>query len=139
SAGLNVTNSYNHQGLLVASSNAFGRIHSVLYDIEDHATNRVDASGVITSLTYDELGRMISRATVGGGTERLGYWARGMNALTNALNQVTRYGLDALGRKTSETNANLEVARFTYDAAGDVLTLLDGKSQGTTWAYDQFG
>jgi YD repeat-containing protein len=31
------------------------------------------------------------------------------------------------------------VAAFTYNAAGDLLTLTDPKSQVTTWKYDEYG
>ena len=48
-------------------------------------------------------------------------------------------GYDAAQRKTSETNANSEVTWFSYNAAGDLLRLTDGKNQTNTWGYDQFG
>lgn len=139
SAGLNVTNWYSNQGLLLASSNAFGRIQSTIYDVEDHATNHVDASGISVAMAYDDLDRLISRTYPDGGVERFAYSAKGMIAYTNHLSKVTRHGYDALGRKTVETNANLEEVRFTYSGPSDLLTLTDGKNQVTTWKYDQYG
>jgi YD repeat-containing protein len=35
------------------------------------------------------------------------------------------------GRKTAETKANREIIQYTYNAAGDLLTLRDGKGQET--------
>ncbi|MBI3851949.1 MAG: hypothetical protein HY298_16960 [Verrucomicrobia bacterium] len=43
-----------------------------------------------------------------------------------------------IGRDESNiyaTNANSELTQFTYNAAGDRLTLTDGKNQTTTWTY----
>lgn len=42
-------------------------------------------------------------------------------------------------RKTFETNANGEVLRYTNSAAGDLLSLTDGKSQTSRWKYDAYG
>src|SRR6266700_5107248 len=42
-------------------------------------------------------------------------------------------------RKIVETNANNEVIRYTNNAAGDLLSLTDGKSQTTKWNYDEYG
>ncbi len=52
---------------------------------------------------------------------------------------VGNRGYDAALRKTSETNANLEVTTYSYNPAGDLLTLTDGSSHTTTWHYDTFG
>src|SRR6266496_5349385 len=43
------------------------------------------------------------------------------------------------GRKTSKTNANNEILKYTYNAGNDLLTLTDGKNQTTKWNYDQYG
>jgi len=37
----------------------------------------------------------------------------------------------------AETNANQEVVQYKYNAAGDVMQLIDGKNQSTKWGYDQ--
>src|SRR5207245_145423 len=60
-------------------------------------------------------------------------------AFTNQIDNVTRYTYDPLGRKSTETNANLERIQFSYSPASDLLTLTDGKAQTTTWHYDEFG
>src|SRR5207249_750260 len=36
-------------------------------------------------------------------------------------------------------NANYEVTQFSYNPAGDLVTLTDGNGNPTTWNYDQFG
>ncbi|HEU5122456.1 MAG TPA: hypothetical protein VFW05_00175, partial [Verrucomicrobiae bacterium] len=52
---------------------------------------------------------------------------------------MTHYDFDAAGRKIAETNAKLEIIRYTNNAAGDLLSLTDGKNQTTRWNYDQYG
>jgi len=132
------TNHYNNQGRLFAVSNALGRIKAIAYNIEDLATNTVDANGVTISMTYDNAHRLLSRTYPDTGVERFGYSAKGMIAYTNQLTNVTRYSYDVVGRKTSETNANSEVVSYTYNASGERLTLTDGKNQITTWNYDEY-
>jgi len=46
---------------------------------------------------------------------------------------------DEANRKTSETTPKNEALAFGYDAAGNLLTLTDGRGKTTTWAYDVEG
>jgi RHS repeat-associated protein len=141
SAGASVTNWFNNEGLLVAVTNAFGRVQTMAYDVLDRVTNAVDANGVGINTTYDSLNRVLTRAYPDGGTELFGYTTnvRGMTTYTNQLQKGSFYGYDSAGRKISETNANSEVTLFGYSGPGDLLTLTDGKTQTTSWNYDQFG
>jgi YD repeat-containing protein len=81
----------------------------------------------------------------GGGTEYAGYTTNvtGLNlALTSYANQVGNPVLaayDAAGRLTNVAYPTIATNQFTYGPAGDLLTLVDGKSQTTTWHYDQYG
>lgn len=110
-----------------------------VYDIDDHPLYVTDANGVTITNTYDELHRLSARTYPDGGVERFGYSARGLVAYTNQLNLVTRYTYDEASRKIAETNANTEVLLYTNNAAGDLLSLTDGKNQTTRWNYDEFG
>jgi RHS repeat-associated protein len=130
---------YNHQGLLAAASNAVGQVLARQYDIRDRVTNEVDANGVSVALTYDALGRVLTKTYPDGGVEKFAYSARGMTRYTNQLGQVTGNGYDVSGRQTAVTNANSQVVSYTYNPAGDMLTLTDGKSQLTQFAYDLYG
>jgi RHS repeat-associated protein len=138
-AGHSVTNWFNNQGLKYAVSNAYGQSLKLALDIEDRATNTVDANGVSRAQTFDNLGRLTNRTYPDGGVESFGYLAAGLVAYTNQLTNATHYGYDAAMRKTAETNANSEVTRYGYDPAGDPVTLTDGKTQTTTWHYDIYG
>jgi RHS repeat-associated protein len=85
------------------------------------------------------LGRLSTRGYPDGGVEKFGYSARGMIAYTNQLGFTNFYAYDEAGRKLFETNANWEVIRYTNNAAGDLLALVDGKNQVTKWNYDEYG
>ena len=65
SADVNVTNWYNNQGLLIAISNAAGQVSSRTYDIDDRLTTAVDQNGVTTTMTYDNLNRLLTRSYSG--------------------------------------------------------------------------
>ena len=141
SGGSSVTNVFNNQGLLIAVNNSFGQVQSTTFDALDRPTSTTDANGVTVTSTFDNLDRPLTRTYPDAGVEQFGYTANvaAMTSYTNQLNLASRYGYDPLGRKTAETNANLEVTQFSYGPASDTLTLTDGKNQTTTWIYDQFG
>jgi RHS repeat-associated protein len=52
---------------------------------------------------------------------------------------VTLYGLDVAGRRTSETNANLEVTQYGYNPADEITSLIDGLQHQRTWQYNPYG
>ena len=130
---------YNNQGLLTTISNACGLERVILFDVHDRPEYVVDANGVVVANTHDNLGRLLTRTYPDDGVEGFGYSARGLVAYTNQVGSITRYAYDEALRKTFETNANTEVVRFTNSAAGDLLSLTDGKNQTTRWSYDQYG
>jgi YD repeat-containing protein len=137
-----VTNWYNNQGLLVASSNAFGQVSASIYDVLDRATNTFDANGVTVTNTFDALNRLLTRGYPDGGVERFGYTPN-IAALTSYTNQLGSNTLnliyDHLGRKTAEIVPTATTNSFAYSPAGDLVALTDGKGQTTTWHFDQFG
>ena len=133
------TNYWDNLSRLVAVSNYFGQVQATTYDVEDRAIYATDANGVTVTNTYDNLGRLLTRTYPDAGSEKFGYSARGLTAYTNQLNLVTRYVYDEANRKTAETNANSEIIKYTYSAASDLLTLVDGKNQTNKWNYDLYG
>ena len=139
SAGRSTTNWFNNQGLVFAVSNAMGQVQSSIFDILDRTTNATDANGVTITNTYDNLDRILTRGYPDTGVEQFVYSAFGLVAYTNQLNQFIHFGYDAALRKIVETNANLETNAFSYNPAGDLLTLTDGAGHTTSWNYDQFG
>lgn len=133
------TFSYNNQGLRTNTSNAFGTEQGTIYDIEDRPVAVTDANQVTVNNTYDLLGRLLTRTYPDGGVENFGYSAQGLIAYTNQLNYTNFYGYDEALRKTVELNADGQYIRYTNNAAGDLLSLTDGKGQVTRWSYDEYG
>src|SRR5205823_272871 len=88
---------------------------------------------------YDPLSRTISRTDANGNIETFTYSTLGIVAYTNQIANGTTYAYDLAGRKTSEVNANRETNLFAYNAAGDLLSMTDGKGHTTSWGYDQYG
>ncbi len=60
-------------------------------------------SGVSVTQTFDRLGRLLTRAVPGQGTEVFQSSALGLTNHTGPGSKVTRYVYDAAGRKTGET------------------------------------
>ena len=130
---------YDNLSRLTSITNAFGAERLTTYDIEDRPIYVTDANNVTITNTYDDLGQLLTRTYPDAGVERFGYSARGLTVYTNQLSFATFYAYDEAGRKTFETNANTEIIRYTNNAAGDLLSLTDGKNQTTKWNYDEYG
>jgi RHS repeat-associated protein len=114
------------------------------FDEYGRLTNSVDKNNVTTAMTYDYLDRLTSRQwidTYDGTTptEYFGYSARGLTNYMDALGHMTSFLRDISGRVLAETNANQELLQFTYNPANELLSLTDGKTQTTSWGYDQYG
>ena len=130
---------YNHQGLPVSLANDLGALIQLSYDINGWVTNRIDSNGYELLTEHDPLGRVLARHSPDGGSETFLYSARGLIARSNPLGQTARFGYDAAGRKTHETNANNEVLVIAHNPMGDVISRTDAKGQTTTWDYDEYG
>ena len=130
---------FNNQGLLTNKSNVYGTESATIFDSEDRPLWATDANGVTVTNAYDSLGRLITRTYPDQGVELFGYSARGMIVHTNQIGFASHFGYDEARRKIVETNANLEIIRYTNNAASDLLSLTDGKLQTTKWNYDEYG
>src|SRR5213596_368949 len=128
--------------MVTVVSNKVGQVLSAKFDILDRATNSVDANGVSMVSTYDNLHRLLTRTYPDNGQEKFVYTANvaWVTSYTNQLgSNVFNYAYDSRGLKTNEIAVGIYTNGFTYNGAGDLLTLKDGKSQTTSWKFDQFG
>ncbi len=71
--------------------------------------------------------------------EAFGWSSRGMTFHTNQIGMTNFYALDEASRKIFETNGNYEVICYTNNAAGDLLSITDGKNQTTRYGCDEYG
>ena len=130
---------FNNQGLLIATTNAFGRLFQALYDIRDRGISQTNRNGLVFTNTYDDLGRIRTRTVVGAGTETFKYSARGLTNYVNELATNTWFAYDALARRTHITNSNSTVLKFGYNPAGDLSTLTNELNYIIRWNYDKYG
>ncbi len=120
-------------------------------------------SGVTVNLLYDSAGRLTNRNSTVDGTALLYYNANDvLSGMTNAAGITTnyfdsagrltgmdypsganvRYGLDLLGRITTITNkassgGTAYVAKYQYDAVGNLTNVVDPWNGQTSFTYDQ--
>ncbi len=81
-----------NQSLLTTVHNPLGTGRVIAYDLHDNAVSLTDAQGVTTTQTFDRLGRLLSRAVPGQGTEQFAYSARGLTAYTGPDAQPSTLG-----------------------------------------------
>ena len=60
-------------------------------------------------------------------------------AYTNRNGKATHLTRDGAGRLTGVTNANQEITLLGYNALSQVADLWDGRTNHTTWHYNQYG
>lgn len=137
------TNVFDNFGRLAEVRNGQGLVHKAVFDALNRTVQITDRNGVTATNVFDSIGRLTSRTTpdVGAGNEieTFVYSAVGLLRQTNQLGATTWHVYDATERKIATTNANLEVVKFSYNAANDLVTLTDGKANVTTWGYDSYG
>ena len=128
---------YNNQGLLTTVSNSLTGVElTTTYDINDQPIIVTDAHGVTITNTFDQLGRLVTRTDANGGVETFTYSARGLTNYVDQTSLLTEYRYDEAARRTRVTTPLLEEIDYTYNDAGDLSTLSDGKNQVTSWGYD---
>ena len=113
------------------------------YDNQGNLKTVTDARGQVTTQSFDALNRLIQvlqPVPVAGQTQPLTQYSySGLDQLTsvtdarNLATQTTRDGLDNLAQQVSpDTGTTIN----TQDAAGNVVTSQDAKTQLTTTTYD---
>jgi len=105
-------------GNLTSLHDERGRTSTYAYDARNVRTSATDALGKQTMLARDALGRV--------------------TAFTNARGGVVTYHYDADGRLVEKRHGGVAVAGHTYDAAGNLLAVVDATGT-TTFAYDDAG
>ncbi|WP_245930550.1 DNRLRE domain-containing protein [Allonocardiopsis opalescens] len=88
------------------------------YDVAGNQSNTVDAEGRLTSTVHDALDRAVSS------TQPSFTGADGQTITPTASQEF-----DALGRKVSQTDANGNVRRYTYDQLGNLVRITDPPRQ----------
>jgi RHS repeat-associated protein len=154
--GEKVSNSYDAEGNLTQTIDAMGNKTTYKYDAGGRLTAVTDANngvsvcqytatgnialltgaaGGATNYTYDAAGRITS-FTDAEGTTSYTYDKNG-NVLTvsDAQGTITRQ-YDALNRVIKYTDVNKNVVQYTYDAVGNLATIIYPNGKIVTYSYD---
>ena len=124
-----------------ATLNGSRALMAYTFDEYGRITNSVDENGVTTATSFDLLGRVVGRQTVGenAGAETFAYNSRGLTNHFDPLGKVTRFVRDESGRVLYQTNANNELLSFTYYPDDELKTLTDGRNSQTLWNRNAYG
>jgi len=95
------------------------------------------ATGPVTQLDYDNLGRLTSQVDALGGTTAYTYDLAGNRlSLTDPVGNTTSWAYDDLDRQVQETNELGDVRYFHYDAAGRLVRGVDRLGRVREFHFD---
>ncbi|MHA6912431.1 RHS repeat-associated core domain-containing protein [Ralstonia pseudosolanacearum] len=113
------------------------------YDTVGNLTQITDPRGLVTSLTYDALGRRTKvqgpPATPGGAAPTAVFTYDGQDRVrqvTDPRSLVTTYTVDGLGNTTQQQSPDTGTTNATYDAVGNLTSRTDARGKTTTFSYD---
>lgn len=136
-------------GLKLSATDVFGQTESYQYDAQGNVTQITDRAGNVTTVTYDPVFNEVTTVTAPGGrvTQYL-YDAHGnATQITDAVGDVTTMTYDSHGLVQSVTKprGNLTATpgdfttSYTYNDAGQILTISTDLPSTETFAYDNRG
>jgi RHS repeat-associated protein len=144
-----VTYAYNANGYLQSATDALSHTTSInTVDWRGAPTKATDPNGVVTTVTYDIHGRILTRTINPGASQsewQYLYDAMGdLTQLTLPTNGTLKYAYDQGQRLTTVTDIRNETKTFAYDANDDPVKLTIANGSGTTTfthsaAYDEWG
>jgi RHS repeat-associated protein len=119
-----ITNAFDLDGNVIASTDADGHKTMYTYDAADEATaiNRPDGSK--SSTTYWQDGKVKDQIDGTGAVTHYEYDALGrIVSTTDPLGRMTRYSYDSLGNETSMMDPSGRITTMTYDAGNQLLSI----------------
>ncbi len=134
---------YDNYGRPIAVVDPANQSTRYAYDLMGNLTSLTDAKNQSTSFEYDPHYRVKKTIYPGGAYETFTYDPRGRLAtMADRKGIVTTYTYDDLGRLVGKSFANdptnTPAFSYTYDAAGRMLTAVNG-SDTLTWTYNLAG
>ncbi|SEB18982.1 YD repeat-containing protein, partial [Marinobacterium iners DSM 11526] len=110
---------YDAQGNLIQVTNALGQVSEITaHDADGRPLTLVDPNGVLTTLAYDGLGRLITRITAGA---------------------TTGFAYDAIGNLTGITLPDQTTLTYLYDDTGRVSAIADSLGNRIEYVLDAAG
>jgi RHS repeat-associated protein len=140
---------YDAEDNVTSATDGRGKTTTFTYDAANRPTSTTDPGGGKTVLTYTALGQLATQKTPLGNVTTQDYDTAGnVVSKTSPLGFVQRFGYDAAGRVVSSQDPRGSVAgatpedyttHYTYDAAGNVLTVTNPDDSVTRSSYDDVG
>lgn len=168
-AGRAVSYGYDSSGNLSSATDPAGKVTSYGYDSSHRMTSMTNPNGGVTTNAYDSSNRVTSQTDPAGRTTTYAYASGSGNTtvttitdplgiqtvetysqydnlikLTKAANTSTpstwTYQYEpGTGELTNATDPNGHTTTYTWDAAGDQLSVIDALQRATTYSYDSAG
>jgi RHS repeat-associated protein len=140
----NETNSWSYDGSgnQIAWINPLGNTRSNSYDALDRlvTTTLPGDSTAFLTYGYDDANNRVSVTDALGHQTKFGYDAIGrLTSITNALNKVWLFAVDAEGRRIRSTDPNGHSQGFVFDAVGQLTVWTNALTQVATFGYDKLG
>jgi RHS repeat-associated protein len=138
--GHSTTYSYDQLGRRVGRSLPAGQSESYIYDSAGNLKSKTDFNGKTTAYAYDSSNRLLSKTpdlSFNAPTVSFSYFPNGLRQTMSDVSGTTTYGYDTRDRLTSKQTP-FGTLSYTYDAAGDLLTLASSNTNGAslTYTYD---
>jgi len=134
------TYSYDQLGRRIGRTLPAGQSESYTYDSNGNLKTKTDFNGKITTYSYDSSNRLLSKtpdASFNAPVVSFTYMVNGLRQTMSDVSGTTTYGYDNRNRLTSKQTP-FGTLIYTYDAAGDLLTLASSNTNGVslTYTYD---
>ena len=132
------TREYDPAGRLSVTTDAMGGRRTFSHDAKGNALSRSDARGNLTWMTYDARDRLVSEIGPAEGQVTNYEWtlAGKQKSETWANGNVRRTSYDMLGRKSQTVDDEGVVEAFTYTANDEIETRRDANGHVTRNGYD---
>lgn len=131
---------YNTLGQLATQADAQSNPTAFTYDASGNSKTVTDASGHLTSNSYDPLHRLMRTLQDVGGIEaetKFAYDANdNLTKVTDPKGLETTYSYDGFGQLKTTSSPDTGTTQRTYDEAGNVKTSTDARGVTTSYTYD---
>ena len=134
------TYQYDQLGRRIGRILPAGQSESYVYDAAGNLKSKTDFNGKTTTYAYDTSNRLLSKtpdASFAAPPVGFTYFANGLRQTMADVSGTTTFGYDTRNRLTSKQTP-FGTLSYTYDNAGDVLTLNSSNADGAslTYTYD---
>ena len=146
-ASMNIVTTYTYdpKGQLITQQDPDGVLTGITYDLGGHLLTRtVDTAGLQlkTTNTYDVRGNLLTSTDPSGVVTTYAYNAIGRRIsqqVDTTLKLTTQYGYDGDGNLTRQIDPDGNVTLNAYDKAGRLIYSQDGANNVTGYTYDNDG